>query len=187
MQHLTVEQINERQDYVKKFNDYLQISKDVMFSSDIIYLSESKIHGIGIFAKQNIEKNELITLYPAHYITISNIPFGMRLTELNIDSKTFLDYSIRYDESIIITGNPLLYKNEKMIGHLCNDGYKHNFINKNKKNIKKYNKKRKEYNNTKFCLIEDTTFMGIISTKNIKKDDEILVDYGFDYWLKRNT
>jgi SET domain-containing protein len=28
--------------------------------------------------------------------------------------------------------------------------------------------------------------MGIISNRNIKKDEEILVSYGFDYWLKRN-
>ena len=178
MSQFTSEQKTERRGYLTKFNDYLQISKDVIFSSDIVYLSESKIHGIGIFAKQNIEKNELITLYPAHYITVvSNIPFRMSLTKLKLDPKIFSDYSLRYDENIIFTGNPLLTKNENVIGHLCNDGYKHNFITKNKKNIKKYNKKRKEYNNTSFRSIEDTNFMGIVSTKNIKKDDEILVDY----------
>ena len=45
-----------------------------------------------------------------------------------------------------------------------------------------------ELNNASFRKITNLDFIGIgiISNKNITKGDEILVSYGFDYWLKRN-
>ncbi len=71
-----------------------------------------------------------------------------------------------------------------LVGHICNDGYKHNFETNNKKNRNKYNKKAKEYNNSTFLPCDDI-IINIVSFKNIKKDEEILVPYGFNYWLNR--
>lgn len=39
-------------------------------------------------------------------------------------------------------------------------------------------------NNSKFDFYEDTTSGVIISTKNIKKGDEIYISYGMDYWTE---
>lgn len=176
-----------KQMYLNDFREYLQISNDNKFISDLIYLDQSNIHGIGVFAKQNIKKGELITLYPAHYITIKDLKIRMRTTELKLEKHIFLDYSFAYNNNIIITGNPLLYKDENNIAHLCNDGYKHNYKTNNKKNRNNYNKKSKEYNNSSFRSILDTNFVGLISTKDIKSGEEILVPYGFSYWLRKNT
>ena len=41
-----------------------------------------------------------------------------------------------------------------------------------------------EYNNSIY-LPSDDGIINIVSFKNIKKDEEILVAYGFNYWLNR--
>jgi SET domain-containing protein len=185
-----------KQYYYKLFKDYLYNSANNcsdLNSKDIIYINQSNIHGIGLFAKKDINENELITLYPAHIIEIIGQNKVFRLTCINEYRMPYKiqyrnDYAIKYDNNSYIIGNPILKENKNFVGHLCNDGYKHNFITKNKKNKNKYNKKRLELNNASFRDIINPDFigMGIISNKNIKKDEEILVSYGFDYWLKRN-
>lgn len=184
-------------EYVELFEDYLYNSANnsiELNSKDIIYINMSNIHGIGLFAKKDINKDELITIYPAHIIEIVLQPKMFRLTSINeyrspYKIPNWKDYAIKYDNNSYIIGNPILNENKNFVGHLCNDGYKHNFISKNKKNKNKYNKKRIELNNASFRELRNPNFIGIgiISNKNIKKDEEILVSYGFDYWLKRNV
>lgn len=187
---------NTKQYYYKLFKDYLFNSANECSdfnSKDIIYINKSNIHGIGLFAKKDINKNELITIYPAHIIEIIIQPKMFRLTCINEYRSPYKipnwnDYAIKYDNNSYIIGNPILNENKNFVGHLCNDGYKHNFISKNKKNRNKYNKKKIELNNASFRDLTNPDFIGIgiISDKNIKKDEEILVSYGFGYWLKRN-
>ena len=186
-----------KQYYVELFKDYLYNSANnsiELNSKDIIYINKSNIHGIGLFAKKDINKDELITIYPAHIIEIVLQPKVFRLTSINeyrhpYKILNWKDYAIKYDNKSYIIGNPKLKENTNFAGHLCNDGYKHNFISKNKKNKNKYNKKIIELNNASFRELRNPNFIGIgiISNKNIKKDEEILVSYGFDYWLKRNV
>ena len=191
--NITEDELIERMHYKNVFYNYMVTSLDESVNdNNMIYISNSNTHGIGIFANKNINKDELITFYPAHYITITNSkPFIIRLTELKLDKQIYNDYTIIYDNGINITGSPLLNHNKHFIGHLCNDGYKHNYKNNTKKNRNSYNKKTKEYNNASTRIITDhelsnTNLLGIISTKNIIKNEEIKISYGFKYWLKRN-
>ena len=39
-------------------------------------------------------------------------------------------------------------------------------------------------NNARYEFYDDTTSVGIIATKNIKKSEEIYMSYGADYWLE---
>ena len=72
------------------------------------------------------------------------------------------------------------------VGHKIKDGYKNNYKINNKKKRNKYNKKTKECNNALF-IVNKNNIVEVVATKNIKKDDEILVSYRFNYWLRFNT
>ena len=53
-----------KQYYYKLFKDYVYNSANEcsdLNSKDIIYIKKSNIHGIGLFAKKDINENELIT------------------------------------------------------------------------------------------------------------------------------
>lgn len=43
---------------------------DIPIPLNKVKVKESSIHGRGVFAKQKINKGELITIYPAHYVSI---------------------------------------------------------------------------------------------------------------------
>jgi hypothetical protein len=87
----------------------------------------------------------------------------------------------------VIYGDTSINNDNNLVGHFCNDGYKHNFIINNKKNRNKYNHKTKKLNNCVFSSIPNLDYISVISTKKINKDEEILLSYGFDYWLQRNN
>lgn len=56
-----------------------------LFHSDNVYVSESKVHGIGVFAKRNISINEIIEVFPI-------IPLPFR-THYQGDGRV-IDYSV---------------------------------------------------------------------------------------------
>lgn len=176
--------------YKQKYKHYFKVSHPLYNSKFIdnspdVYINNSIIHGLGVFANRNINKDEFLTVYPAHYIAkLNNYPI------YNINYKlpnNYIDYGYDLDikNNIVMVGNPNIKTNMLLIGHLCNDGYKHNYKYNTKKNRNSYNKKTKQFNNAIFYQDKDYVVQ-IISTKNIKKDEEILVSYGFNYWLKRN-
>ena len=179
-----MDKTEELQYYKEKYQKYFNISNP-LYNNDYsdVYIMKSNIHGLGVFANKDFEEGEAITRYPAHYIfKLNQYPI------FNINLKpnyNFKDYSYDYsDDNITINGDPIFINNMSLVGHICNDGYKHNFKTINKKNRNKYNKKAIEYNNSIFFPCGDR-IINIVSVKNIKKDEEILVSYGFNYWLNR--
>lgn len=168
--------------YKEKYQKYFNISNplyDTNYSE--VYIKKSKIHRLGVFANKDFEAGETITRYPAHYIFKLN---QYSIFNINLNpTDNFKDYSYELDDNIIINGDPRFIHNMTLIGHICNDGYKHNFETNTKKNRNKYNKKAKEYNNSAFVTCNE--IINIVAFKNIKKDEEILAAYGFNYWLNR--
>lgn len=173
---------SELEYYKQKYQKYFYISNSTNANqySDI-YIKNSNIHGLGVFANKDFVEGEPITRYPAHYIyKLNEYPI------YNINSSppsNFKEYRYDLNNNISIIGNSTIYNNLTLVGHMCNDGYKHNFETNNKKNRNSYNKKSKLYNNAMFLECDDS-IINIVSTKNIKKNEEILVAYGFNYWLE---
>ncbi len=178
--------------YLKKYKTYFDLSNPINNEincenkNNIIRIDFSSIHNHGVFANKDILKDDIITYYPAHYICKLNkySIYNINLPPLS----NFKDYMFDLDrkEDIAIIGHPYITGNMNWVGHKINDGYKHNYKINNKKNRNKYNKQNKEYNNAMF-VHDPTNIVTIIATKNIKKNEEILVSYGFNYWLRINT
>jgi SET domain-containing protein len=178
---------NLKDKYKKYFNisnpyNYLHNSKRY----PEVYIKESKIHRFGVFANKDFEKGETITRYPAHYIYKLNEYTIYSITDRIPDNtNNGYDYGINLDDGVFIIANPKFKDDMTLIGHICNDGFKHDFQTDNKNNRNKYNKQSKEYNNSVF-LECDNSIINIVADKKIKKNEEILVSYGFKYWLNKN-
>ena len=181
---------NSKEYYLKKYKDYFDLSNPINNEVNIedrnttVRLDVSPIHRLGVFANRDINKDEIITNYPAHYIGKIN---DYSIYNINYElPKNYKDYQFDCDCNIIIIGHPFIHGNMSWVGHIANDGYKHNYKSNTKKNRNNYNKKTKEYNNSMFEQNMNDNIVSIIATKNIKKDDEILVSYGFNYWYNKN-
>lgn len=120
-----------------------------------IKIAESPLHGKGVFACENINKNEIITIYPFH--------------EFDGHEKY-----ISYLCDIVIAGNPNKIDNINLIGHMLNDNFDYELF----KNKKEY----VENNNCMFMGSDKLQVIFLITTKKIKKGDELTVSYSSEYW-----
>ena len=169
-----------------------------------VYIKPSKIHGNGVFALNNIKKDELITIYPAHYLIVrpngynkckeaGTVHFILKSdivedNELNINDDIKIDYTFHINDYYSICGDPRLTDDCNFVGHMINDGIKghstEDDINTLDNNI--YNNITGLKNNSRFKIIDDYC-VAIVSTRDITKDEEILIGYNYAYWVEHNT
>ena len=163
---------------------------------NLCYLGDSKIHGKGVFASRDIKEGELITFYPAHYVVMTpsdqdpntNKEFGVLNSSFtnNKDLTDFLrvTYTFNIDENIGICGDPTITESTDFLGHMINDGCRGHYTKiPNPKDIKLYETITKLKRNSVIHLERDAiTF--VVASCDIKKDDEILISYGYPYWMQ---
>jgi SET domain-containing protein len=127
-----------------------------------IKIKKSDIHGNGVFATKNIKKNSFITFYPCHFVQIDNHILG---TEHVKDSEKLCRYTLAsgYDDRIKWIGDPDKFDDISRIGHIINHG-------------------KSENSNAIYQRHRPDNIWFIKSTKDIKKGEEILVNYGNQYW-----
>jgi hypothetical protein len=168
-----------------------------MFENSV-YIDQSKVdvNGIGIFASRNIPSGEIVTFYPSHYAVFNT---GMKdwriiMTSPWIENKQLVysdDYRLSYafdvEKEYSIVGHPDLIQYPNFIGHIVNDGARGHFTYHNHQDEYFYNIVSLEKRNVKFQTFTSSNFIlvGIVSTKDIKKDEELLVSYGYEYWMQQ--
>ena len=114
-----------------------------------VFVHPSPIHGLGVFAAQDILQGEIIEKCP--------------LLRLDIDEKNelFVDFRFWWTE------------NEKRLFYVMAMGYGSFYNHSNEPN-------------SYFFSNKETFTVDVVSTKNIKKGEEIFVDYGGEeYWSSR--
>jgi SET domain-containing protein len=114
-----------------------------------VFVHPSPIHGLGVFAAQDILQGEIIEKCP--------------LLRLDIDEKNelFADFRFWWTE------------NEKRLFYVMAMGYGSFYNHSNEPNSYFFSNKK-------------TFTVDFVSTKNIKKGEEIFVDYGGEeYWSSR--
>ena len=120
--------------------------------------SEIKTAGDGLFAKNDILKDELITFYPGISVETYSHPFKNHFGE-NIkkerESRSLInEYTYDLDKNYRIIGSPYFKKDTNYLGHFINDGVQ----------LK---------TNCRFYHLKDL-HVAMIATKNIKKDEEFI-------------
>jgi len=150
-----------------------QQNSTILKESENVYISKSRIKnaGNGIFAKRDFNAGDIICLYSPHIIVDKD---SRKVVTLDKEMKTWTDivdkygtYLLNLEKNISVFGNPDFVRNQDYLGHMPNDrGYSP---------FKIYNEK---FNNGFFC------FLYLIASKPIKKDTEVFISYGSDYWYK---
>lgn len=126
---------------------------------DNVYIKKSTVcNGIGIFAKKNIIKNTIITWYNGIIIDYKNIKYN----------KYIMEYNSVNEKKYIIGDSNIEQIKGKGFAQLANDAIHITLTNKT--------------NNSYF--IQKGRYIFLISSRNIKKNEEILVPYGINYWIK---
>lgn len=174
-----------------------------------IKISDSLIHGKGVFATEDIPKGVIITFYPAHAIINSN-----KDVHSLIDDQEFLDnldtYNNLYafsisssssdenDKTIIepnklrLIGDPNRISNTLLLGHMINDCSVNVYKDipfKNLEDLRNFKNAIASYyikSKKKNCIYEtdkNNKIVSIVTTRDIKKDEELLVSYDFGYWF----
>lgn len=166
--------------------------KELFKELNNVEVRKSNIHGNGVFAKKDINIDEIITFYPVDvlYLNVGEeetvMSFSNRYKQLyNDDLIGNIKSNYRYyiDENINVIGDPIFFNNPNYLGHLINDSMNHN---KTKKSRNKYISQSQLKSNCD--LISNTPFLyiAVVSNKFIKKDEELFVSYGVQYWDKIN-
>lgn len=187
--------INNKIDNVKL--EYL--SNILPFELNKVEVKKSKIHGYGVFAKKNILKDKLITFYPGdiiEYLPNKDRGINDHITGV-FHSKRFVkqfgttcdkkfrnnDYAYDINKNYTIIGSPYFKKDSNYMGHFINDGAKSNSTNKSNEIYKTITTLKA---NCKFYNLKEDLHIAIISTKKIKKGEELFISYGIRYWKSYN-
>lgn len=129
-----------------------------------VKLSDIPKAGLGVFTKQNIYKNQVITFYDGVIIEWE------KAKQLDVQGKSSHIRSLSFGFSAIDG-----FKNPQKangLGSFINDGLS------NKINNAKFKKV--------FLKDSASEMILIVATRFIQKNEEILVSYGKSYWKKRN-
>jgi SET domain-containing protein len=148
--------------------------------NDIISIQKSSIHGLGVFATENIKKGQIITFYPVN-------SYGTTHTKIYSDTGVLDEnYKITLG-NLMIYGNPNQTDNKLFLGHMVNDSASFE-INKNASNkqiknaICRYILESK--NNALMKSDKHKSAIYHLATKDILKGEEILSTYTPTFWLK---
>jgi SET domain-containing protein len=175
------------------------LSEIFSFAFDKVELKKSLIHGLGVFAKQNINKDEIITFYPGDFVEYtpnedSHLPnhltilyrsqrFENKFGEVSDLKYRDNDYAFEVNSFYGIIGCNHFTDDPNYLGHFINDGAKTNSTEKsNEIYLQISNLKR----NCKFRIIKDL-HVAIVATKNINIGEELFIRYGLNYWHSFNN
>ena len=170
--------------------------------SNKIEIRTSKIHGKGVFARDLIRKGTIVTFYPAHAIWVDD--------KLHSNEEAFChrvirdklglfygtsDYSYEY-RCLTVVGDPEKIHNKNLCGHMLNDSVGNVFKDIKyvdiqnpllfKKTTSKYYVDGAEKRNCviKYHLTHPCVY--VMTTRDIRKDEELLIVYGAPYWYDSN-
>jgi hypothetical protein len=121
-------------DYDKTHVNFVESMLHTQVPLDKVEVQTSPIHGRGVFAKQKIHPGDLITIYPAHYISFHPEGRGKSGRECHIpecygEKKGLVltdvirhSYAFDVTENYVIYGHPDLTHDPAFLGHMINDG-----------------------------------------------------------------
>lgn len=132
---------------------------------DNVYIGKSKIcNGIGIFARKNINKNDIITWYSGIIVNKKCIKHDKNFKY----NKYVIEYNSVNKRKYVIGISNINQIKGKGFAQFANDTVYVGLTSKN--------------NNSYF--IQKGRYILLIAFKNIRKNEEILVPYGMKYWMK---
>lgn len=135
------------------------ITSEKIYPSNKIYVAKSPIHGLGVFANEDIKKGELIEATPLVFT-------GIKVLKMSKFRETGLTVLLDYLFSYLKNGEVV----DQVIALGCASLYNHS-----------------NTPNANWKLNEDINVFEFYSTRDIQKDEEICTYYGPEsYWTTRD-
>jgi len=153
--------------------------------NDQVYVSESKIHSRGLFAKKDIEKGNIITFYPADFICDERIRKFISVTGNDISYDQIKDYRMGNGE-FSMYGYPENIKNELLLGHMVNDSMKIDIEDIDENNITELDIKNLRNRVGKYILGSKNNAMIQDELLKLEVDDMDSEEKVAKYFLKSN-
>jgi hypothetical protein len=172
------------------YNAISHVGPPPFLPKNLLEVKDSSIHGKGVFAKNNIDANQVVSLYPCHGLIKENLKYyceeknSGEYGDLLFNTNKYMIQLNRMGSRVFIYGNPYI-QDEGSVGHLINDSYKNvsELKHLHKHNMKlclKYMLDAVKSNNCTLVLSNDYVY--VKTTKDINKGEELFTHYGFPYW-----
>lgn len=156
---------------------------------DVVTVKPSPLHGNGVFAKRNIKKGDLITMYPCDafsYCTKNKQTLWAKANGepmTRTEAELLFGYSAQIEPTqIAIAADPDKYSNDAC-GHLINDGACLLKKDCGVEDVLKYVKESTDAQNCNFIPLAGI-MLAVVASRDIKKGDEVLTAYGAGFWTK---
>lgn len=158
-----------------------------------IEIRPSKLHKNGVFASADIDIGTIVTFYPVdgYKTNLANYNLAEDWIHIQKDNFNMEDYECVVNENLKIVANPNKTSNKMLLGHMINDSVGNTFksdgmtITDIQNGIYEYYMRCD--NNCKLKINEKYGIIYVITTKNIKKDDELTFSYTPLYWFTRTN
>jgi hypothetical protein len=92
--------------------------------NNFVNVGKSNIHGYGVFATKNIEKDKIITYYPAHAVCFEKELIDKGEKEVIFANQNFqpdAKYKFNISENYSLIGDKKQTENSLLLGHMVND------------------------------------------------------------------
>jgi hypothetical protein len=170
---------------------------------DFLEVRASPVHGLGVFATRALPKGAVLTSYPMHLMAIAGVLYRVMGEDVPLDeTRENMDYwgahySFQMDEHIKAIGLPNQHSERRLLGHMINDGCLVNpFANtpvgaladpkKLLQRILPYYENVLTYTNCTFRKCRQGLLVCVVAQREIAAGEELLVNYGLDYWQAVN-
>lgn len=170
-----------------------------------VKIDDSERHGMGLFSTEDIPEGVIVTYYPVHACFVNHsvkypfpnddfdLDFMKGIVNRNYDSiYGFCWFNTNFDNYQGIIGNPKKVGDSLLLAHMINDPggnvfsyFKHSEISSQvrfKRCVFKYWNLCLKFANCKFVTHPKYPLCYVVTTKNIKKGEELLAPYFLYYW-----
>jgi hypothetical protein len=151
---------------------------------NLLEVKNSCIHGKGVFAKVNLEADQVVSFYPCDGVIRNN--YLRSNEEIDPDCLPFVhNYKTKLAEkNTFIFGNPD-YEIDGCLGHFINDSYDNveelKILDQdNISNCIKYLSNGLQCNNCVFVMHRDYVYVKTL--KPIAEGEELISSYGYEFW-----
>ena len=184
MKHVMTEEFLTRSPILKPF--HAKLCKNVA-------VKPSEIHGSGLFATRNIAANTIVSFYPAHALGIDNGQAFLSedtyfATSTSQDYLHCTDQPIFARKSILGNNNTPVYLDVNpstptplpWVSHYINDAA--SVKTQTEHGVLQYYETSNQHRNCIHIPFGPSPILATITTKKIKKGQELLTTYGGVYW-----
>ena len=158
---------------------YLSLCEAPLPQLNKVYIKKSNIEGLGVFALDYIKKGEIVSLYPSDIVRLYH---GKEYYQVCADyAKVEVNpkYAYKINDYCTIIADSQCH-DMNLAGHIINDSVK---LESDQYQL--YHDLSQEKRN---CLYYPYhLFILIVASKDIHKDEELLVSYGVPYWYVLNS